>query len=78
MKEQNVSAQSQPARSDSGCAPPPGTPLSAARAGHCYILPFVLVATFVLVRVLPRHDAGASIAVFALAGLGCPALLLRA
>ena len=50
----------------------------AARAGHCCILPFVLVATFVLVRVLPRHDAGASIAVFALAGLGCPALLLRA
>jgi hypothetical protein len=38
----------------------------------------VLVATFVLVRVLPGLDAGASIAVFALAGLGCPAFLLGA
>jgi MFS family permease len=40
-----------------------------------HILPFVLVVTFVLVGVLPRGDAGAGIAVFALAGLGCSALL---
>jgi fucose permease len=40
-----------------------------------HILPFVLVVTFVLVAVLPRGDAGAGIAVFALAGLGCSALL---
>ena len=39
------------------------------------ILPFVLVVTFVLVAVLPRGDAGAGIAIFALAGLGCSALL---
>ena len=40
-----------------------------------HILPFVLVVTFVLVAVLPRGDAAAGIAVFALAGLGCSALL---
>jgi MFS family permease len=40
-----------------------------------HILPFVLVVTFVLVAALPRGDAGAGIAVFALAGLGCSALL---
>jgi MFS family permease len=40
-----------------------------------HILPFVLVVTFVLVAVLPRGDAGAGIAIFALAGLGCSALL---
>jgi len=40
-----------------------------------HILPFVLVVTFVLVAVLPRGAAGAGIAVFALAGLGCSALL---
>jgi fucose permease len=40
-----------------------------------HILPFVLVVTFVLVAVLPRGSAGAGIAVFALAGLGCSALL---
>jgi fucose permease len=39
------------------------------------ILPFVLVVTFVLVAVLPRGDAAAGIAIFALAGLGCSALL---
>jgi len=33
------------------------------------------VVTFVLVAVLPRGDAGAGIAIFALAGLGCSALL---
>jgi fucose permease len=40
-----------------------------------HILPFVLVVTFVLVAALPRGAAGAGIAVFALAGLGCSALL---
>jgi len=40
-----------------------------------HILPFVLVVTFVLVGVLPRGDAGAGIAIFAVAGLGCSALL---
>jgi fucose permease len=40
-----------------------------------HILPFVLVVTFVLVAVLPRGSSGAGIAVFALAGLGCSALL---
>ncbi len=40
-----------------------------------HILPFVLVATFGLVPVLSKGDAGAAIAVFALAGLGCSALL---
>jgi predicted MFS family arabinose efflux permease len=39
------------------------------------ILPFVLMAVFVLVAVLPRHNAPAGIAAFALAGLGCSALL---
>jgi hypothetical protein len=40
-----------------------------------HILPFVLVVTFVLVALLSRGDAVAGIAVFALAGLGCSALL---
>jgi fucose permease len=40
-----------------------------------HILPFVLVVTFVLVAGLPKGAAGAGIAVFALAGLGCSALL---
>jgi MFS family permease len=40
-----------------------------------HALPFVLVGTFILVGVLPRPQAGAGIAVFALAGLGCSALL---
>ena len=40
-----------------------------------HLLPFVLVVTFVLVAVLPKGDAGAGIAIFALAGLGCSALL---
>jgi MFS family permease len=40
-----------------------------------HILPFVLVVSFVLVAVLPRGDAAAGIAIFALAGLGCSALL---
>ena len=40
-----------------------------------HILPFVLVATFLLIGVLTRPHAAAGIAVFALAGLGCSALL---
>jgi fucose permease len=40
-----------------------------------HVLPFVLVATFSLTAVLPSNSAGLSIAVFALAGLGCSALL---
>jgi len=40
-----------------------------------HILPFVLVGAFILLRVLPAHDAIAGIAVFGLAGLGCSALL---
>ena len=40
-----------------------------------HILPFVLVATFILIGVLARPHAAAGIAVFALAGLGCSALL---
>jgi len=40
-----------------------------------HILPFVLVVTFVLVGVLPSGHVGAGIAIFALAGLGCSALL---
>jgi len=39
------------------------------------ILPFVLVGTFLLTSVLSRPHAVAGIAVFALAGLGCSALL---
>jgi fucose permease len=39
------------------------------------ILPFVLVATFLLIGVLTKPHAVAGIAVFALAGLGCSALL---
>jgi len=39
------------------------------------ILPFVLVATFLLIGVLTQPHAAAGIAVFALAGLGCSALL---
>ena len=39
------------------------------------ILPFVLVGTFILIGVLPRPHVPAGIAVFALAGLGCSALL---
>jgi fucose permease len=39
------------------------------------ILPFVLVVTFVLAGHLSRGDAAAGIAVFALAGLGCSALV---
>ncbi len=38
-------------------------------------LPFVLVVAFALLGILPRHAAGAGIALFALAGLGCSALL---
>ena len=40
-----------------------------------HILPFVLIATFLLIGVLTRPHAPAGIAVFALAGLGCSALL---
>ena len=39
------------------------------------ILPFVLVGTFLLTAALTRPHAAAGIAVFALAGLGCSALL---
>jgi predicted MFS family arabinose efflux permease len=38
-------------------------------------LPFVLVGTFCSIAVLPAHHPGVGIAVFALAGLGCSALL---
>jgi fucose permease len=45
-------------------------------AGVTYhILPFVLVATFIGVGALTRPAAAAGIALFALAGLGCSALL---
>lgn len=40
-----------------------------------HILPFVLVGTFLLTGVLSKPHAVAGIAVFALAGLGCSALL---
>ncbi len=40
-----------------------------------HILPLILVATFILVDVLPPHHASAGIVVFGLAGLGCSALL---
>jgi predicted MFS family arabinose efflux permease len=40
-----------------------------------HILPFVLIGTFLLVGALSRPHAVAGIAVFALAGLGCSALL---
>jgi MFS family permease len=40
-----------------------------------HILPFVLVGTFLLTSVLSRPQAVAGIAAFALAGLGCSALL---
>jgi MFS family permease len=40
-----------------------------------HILPLILVATFILVDVLPQHHASAGIVVFGLAGLGCSALL---
>jgi MFS family permease len=40
-----------------------------------HILPFVLVGTFLLTGALSRPDAVAGIATFALAGLGCSALL---
>ena len=39
------------------------------------LLPLILVAAFALIGALPRHDAGAAIALFGLAGLGCSALL---
>jgi fucose permease len=40
-----------------------------------HILPFILFATFILISVLAKPHAPAGIAVFALAGLGCSALL---
>jgi MFS family permease len=40
-----------------------------------HLLPFVLSGAFVLVAVLPQHAPAAGIATFALAGLGCSALL---
>ncbi len=40
-----------------------------------HILPFVLVGTFLLAGALTRPHAAAGIAMFALAGLGCSALL---
>ncbi len=45
-----------------------------ARVTYC-ILPFVLVGTFLGIGALTRPHAAAGIAVFALAGLGCSALL---
>jgi predicted MFS family arabinose efflux permease len=38
-------------------------------------LPFLLAVAFVLIAVLPRHAPGAAVGAFALAGLGCSALL---
>jgi hypothetical protein len=38
-------------------------------------LPFLLAGTFVLIAVLPARAPGAAVAAFALAGLGCSALL---
>ena len=40
-----------------------------------HLLPLLLVGSFVLIGILPAHAAIAGIAVFALAGLGCSALL---
>jgi fucose permease len=40
-----------------------------------HVLPFVVAVSFVVVASLGRGDAGAGIATFALAGLGCSALL---
>jgi hypothetical protein len=40
-----------------------------------HILPFVLAGVFVLIAVLPRNAPLASVGAFALAGLGCSALL---
>jgi predicted MFS family arabinose efflux permease len=38
-------------------------------------LPFLLAAAFVLIAMLPEHAPAAAVAAFALAGLGCSALL---
>jgi MFS family permease len=40
-----------------------------------HLLPFVLSGAFVLIAVLPQHAPAAGIGAFALAGLGCSALL---
>src|SRR5580765_3454724 len=40
-----------------------------------HVLPFVLAGTFVMISVLPDGATGAGIAAFAVAGLGCSALL---
>jgi MFS family permease len=40
-----------------------------------HVLPFLLAGTFVLIALLPGGATGAGIAAFALAGLGCSALL---
>jgi hypothetical protein len=40
-----------------------------------HILPFLLAGTFVLIAVLPARVPGAAVGAFALAGLGCSALL---
>ena len=45
-----------------------------SRVTYC-VLPFVLAGTFLLTSALHRPDAAAGIATFALAGLGCSALL---
>jgi len=39
------------------------------------ILPFLLAATFVIIALLPKRDAGLGVLAFGLAGLGCSALL---
>ena len=45
-----------------------------SRAAY-HALPFLLAGAFALVAVLPRNAPGAAVAAFALAGLGCSALL---
>jgi MFS family permease len=40
-----------------------------------HILPFLLAGAFLVIAVLPRHSPLASVGAFALAGLGCSALL---
>jgi hypothetical protein len=40
-----------------------------------HVLPFLLAGTFVLIAVLPARSPGAAVGAFALAGLGCSALL---
>jgi predicted MFS family arabinose efflux permease len=48
-------------------------PIATTRIYH--VLPFVLIASFVLIAMLPVGATGMGIAAFALAGIGCSALL---